>query len=376
MPCDGHTVRAGGRMDEAISALIGRIYEGVQDPRAFQQSVDALLPRTGATVGLVVATGVAPGPGVGLRFHGALRPDHDEAMAEYYAGRWEHDPTYAFFMNNPHARFFDTALHRDPEIHLADPYTAWNARYVGATHWMACHATRGGHDSFGMALHLKDPAVSFDEAARALFRLLFEHFDRAHGLATRPPDVSRSEEALLVIDAEHRVRSASTTGEAVLRTADGLEVRDGVIATSAHHQQRQFDRLLQAAVHAVSRGGVGGEMLVERRSGRRPLVVIIDPLPDQAALVSFARGAIVRIIDPDQGVAASGVDRWRRLWGLTIAEARAAAALVEHQFDLRAAAQACGITYATIRTQLAAVYAKSRTGSQAELMRLLSRVAG
>jgi DNA-binding CsgD family transcriptional regulator len=117
-------------------------------------------------------------------------------------------------------------------------------------------------------------------------------------------------------------------------------------------------------------------MLVARASGARPYAVLVDPLPDQAQLAAFARGALIRIVDPEAQPLPDAVARWRTLWGLTAAEARAASALVAHEFDLRAAAEASGITYATIRTQLAAIFAKTGTGGQPELMRLLTRVSG
>ena len=40
------------------------------------------------------------------------------------------------------ARFFDTALHRDRDEHLADPYLQWNRHFTFASHWMVCHSAR------------------------------------------------------------------------------------------------------------------------------------------------------------------------------------------------------------------------------------------
>jgi len=363
-------------MDEGTSALIGRIYEGVHDPELFVQSVSDLLPLAGAQVGLIVATGVSPGPVVGLRLLGTPRPGAERALESYEAeGLWRYDPTFQHFTANPRARFFDTALHRDRDLHLADRYTAWNRQHVAGTHWMACHATRSGEHAFGVSVHRLDTGTSFDAAGRTIFRQLFEHLERAQWLATRPPDLSRTAGAMLVIDAARRVRAASGAADAILAARDGLDVRDGALVTGDARQQRRLDALIEAALAAVTRGGVGGAMAVERLSGRRPLAVLVDPLPDQSALASFARGALVRLVDPEAATPPAAVGHWQALWSLTAAETRAAAALIEHDFDLRAAAEAIGIAYATIRTQLAALFAKTRTRSQPELMRLLTRIA-
>jgi len=364
-------------MDAGTSALIGRIYESVRDPQLFAQSAADILPLAGAQVGLIVATGVSPGPVVGLQLIGAPRPSAEDALVTYQAeGLWRSDPTYLHFTANPGARFFDTALHRARDVHLADRYTEWNRQNVAGTHWMACHAMRAGEHAFGMSMHLLDAGASFGAAGRAIFRQLFEHLERAQWLGTRPPDLSRTDEAMLVIDAARRVREASPAADAILAAADGLDVRDRALVTGDPREQRRLDALIDSALAAVARGGVGGAMAVERPSGRRPLAVLVDPLPDQSALASFTRGALVRLVDPDAATPPGAVERWQALWALTAAETRAAAALVAHEFDLRAAAQALGIAYPTIRTQLAALFAKTRTRSQPELMRLLTRIGG
>jgi hypothetical protein len=364
----------GAGLDTGLSALIGRIYSSVQDTRSLHGALDALLERTEARVGLIFATGTPARPEVKSGFYGAVRTGVEEALVEYRAGLWQDDPTVRYFRAHPGARFFDTALHRDRDRHLGDAYTAWNGRHVGATHWMACHATRHGHDAFGLSLHLDTPGMAFTEGQRGVFRLLFEHFERAQWLAVRPPALDHATEAVLVVDPLARVVAASRAADALLTLGDGLCLCDGALSTGDPRQARAFRAMLESALNAVARGGAGGAMLVERASGARPLAITVDPLPDQAELAAFARGAIVRIVDPEAGPPPDAVARWRALWSLTPAETRAAAALVTHQFDLRAAAEACGITYATMRTQLAALFAKTATGSQPELMRLLTRI--
>lgn len=360
-----------------MSALIGRIYAGVHDSRSFVAGIDGLLSRIGARVALVAATGPDDTGLIDMRLHGATEARHGDLMNEYHgAGLWQADPTFRFLSQYPGARFFDTALHRPRAVHLADPYVTWNRGLTGADHWMVCHSSREPGTSFGLALHPVAGREPFDEPARATFRLLFEHFERAQWLATRPPSIEGSDEALLIIDPRGRIVAASAAADAVLRADDGLTTADRVLTTSDPRHARRLARTVESALNAVSRGGVGGELLVERPSGLRPLALVIDPLPDQVELASFARGAIVRIVDPETPASPAAVARWRALWALTPAETRAAAALVSHGFDLRAAAASLGIRYPTMRTQLAAIYAKTATGSQPELMRLLTRVAG
>ena len=86
---------------------------------------------------------------------------------------------------------------------------------------------------------------------------------------------------------------------------------------------------------------------------------------------------------PVRGVAAAGVlvsdpedlppppaETFRRLWGLTAAEAALACQLAAGR-SLEEAAQALAVRTPTARTQLSRIFAKTGTRRQAELMRLL-----
>jgi len=61
-------------------------------------------------------------------------------------------------------------------------------------------------------------------------------------------------------------------------------------------------------------------------------------------------------------------------WGFTAAEARLALCLADGQ-SVRAAAKALGITYETARSRLKAIFQKTRTHRQGELIALMARAA-
>lgn len=117
-------------------------------------------------------------------------------------------------------------------------------------------------------------------------------------------------------------------------------------------------------------------MTLDRPSGRRPLAVSVDPLPKQAGLGSFGHGVLIRVIDPDALPLPGARARWRALWALTPAEVRLAEAMITCDCDLRAASVALGVSYGTVRTQLASIFLKTGTNGQPQLMRLLARVTG
>jgi DNA-binding CsgD family transcriptional regulator len=63
-----------------------------------------------------------------------------------------------------------------------------------------------------------------------------------------------------------------------------------------------------------------------------------------------------------------------RVFGLTAAEARLAGRLLGEE-SLEAAAESLGVSYSTARNQLRAVYQKTDTHSQAQLIALIARLA-
>jgi DNA-binding CsgD family transcriptional regulator len=107
------------------------------------------------------------------------------------------------------------------------------------------------------------------------------------------------------------------------------------------------------------------------RANARPLIahaIFLDS-KDQAHL----RGALILVIDPEQE-RAPAQSMLQAVFRLTPAEARLAIGIARGR-DLEAIANELGITVATIRTQLKAVFAKTNTSRQSELAVLLARTA-
>jgi DNA-binding CsgD family transcriptional regulator len=82
---------------------------------------------------------------------------------------------------------------------------------------------------------------------------------------------------------------------------------------------------------------------------------------------------LVLISDPDHGIALNR-ERLQQIYGLTPAEARLAALLVEGK-RLRTAAADLEISFETARTHLKRIFSKTNSESQADLVRLLLNLA-
>jgi len=106
-------------------------------------------------------------------------------------------------------------------------------------------------------------------------------------------------------------------------------------------------------------------MTLERPSQKRPLVALAMAL----ALDGRTPLAVLYINDSERSTLPEP-EALSRLFGLSLGEARLARALAEG-FRLEDAAEASGLTLSTARTYIKQAFAKTGTGRQAELVKLI-----
>jgi DNA-binding CsgD family transcriptional regulator len=113
---------------------------------------------------------------------------------------------------------------------------------------------------------------------------------------------------------------------------------------------------------------------IPRPNGLRPLSAVVVHL-SMAADNCGKDGLsyLVLISDPDHGVALNR-ERLQENYGLTPAEARLAALLVEGK-RLKTAAVELGISFETARTHLKRIFSKTTSESQVDLVRLFLNLA-
>jgi DNA-binding CsgD family transcriptional regulator/PAS domain-containing protein len=222
-------------------------------------------------------------------------------------------------------------------------------------------------------------AGTFDGLEHQLAHRLMPHLQRAAavGRHMRAADLMmRSAHAVLdavqqpvvLLGADGRLIHGNAAAEALLRAADGLSVgRRGLYGASA-----AATRALEAVVAAAARTGVSGMIRLQRPSGGAPLVLIAMPMHglDDFALEEHPR-VLVCISDP-----ARHTEIEPRLlmefFGLNAAEAALAQQLLAGR-ELKAIAAASGRNISTVRHLLGRLMAKTGTGQQSELIRLLDR---
>lgn len=176
--------------------------------------------------------------------------------------------------------------------------------------------------------------------------------------------------AAVLLDWRGRVARMNARAEALLGT--DLRVVAGRLAAADTTSQRNLQKFVAEAVAAESPRGFRSAPIAIARQGRRPLIV--DAMPTTGLIAdAFGLTRAILIVTDLEERANTPEDRIRATLGLTPAEARLASRLAGGE-DLGSAAEAIGITRETARSQLKAIFAKTRTGRQAELVALVSRI--
>jgi DNA-binding CsgD family transcriptional regulator len=227
----------------------------------------------------------------------------------------------------------------------------------------------------------------FREADLDLLSIILPHLQRAVQVQLRL-DAARVEQniamdaldrlphGILIADQECRVLLANRAAERILAETDGLGAgRSGLYAATAA-QTNRLRCLVTRAAPANPRQGIGGALLIDRPSMRQPFQVLVSPLHAGCAgteKLSKASGALIVIIDPERQPNDLET-RLRSLFSLTRTEARVARGVAAGE-GLAAVAESLGIFSSTARTHLHRIFEKTDTQRQAELAKIVERLA-
>jgi len=169
--------------------------------------------------------------------------------------------------------------------------------------------------------------------------------------------------AIFVIDRNGRVLDRNAASEPFM--VDGLLLKKGLLAASDPARDPAFQNLLGVA--RLSAPGAALPPPVLWRSPQNQLLVA-DAMPINQKLLAFHDPAAALIVVRTVQQRALGlVDLVKERASLTDAEARLAVALFEGK-SLAEYAADVGNTVGTVRQQLKAVFRKTQTGRQAELV--------
>jgi DNA-binding CsgD family transcriptional regulator/PAS domain-containing protein len=226
-------------------------------------------------------------------------------------------------------------------------------------------------------------AEEFRESDVKVASILLPHLQRAAAISRRLQETGLMSGAVveLLDDNPTGVVLMTQTGKIVFANravramaefADGFVLRQDRIEAPREADDDLLQRLIAGAtgrsdtVNAVR----GGSLRLARKSGLRDYVVMVAPLRVAAEVFEWP-GAVACVLITDPGAAPKRpLTMLRRLYGMTASEARVAERLMTGESPEQVAA-ALDIKVATARVHLAALFRKTDTHRQGELIRLL-----
>ena len=154
---------------------------------------------------------------------------------------------------------------------------------------------------------------------------------------------------------------------------DGLTVEHGELRAAGAADTARLRSIVSEAVSTSTGSGIGagGVLAIGRPSGRRPLMLLVSPMPQRLTLFPGVEtaAAMIFVTDPEQS-AVLDEDTLRTCFGLTPAEAKLTRLLAQGCALTEAGAQ-LGLRRETVRSRVKTIFQKTNTHRQAELVRLI-----
>jgi DNA-binding CsgD family transcriptional regulator len=179
------------------------------------------------------------------------------------------------------------------------------------------------------------------------------------------------EQPALVLGRGGVVLSHNSAADALFDEGIRISNRKLVVFDDADRALRDAaDRI--GAAHGPGQAAVD-PIIIRRRWPKRPVIARLLAIPMSARGPFLGGSVLVLLSDPDKATRLVPAAVLAQAFGLTPAEGRLAQ-LLGHGVPVHEAANTLNIAYETARNQLKAIYAKTETHRQSELVALLARL--
>jgi DNA-binding CsgD family transcriptional regulator len=188
--------------------------------------------------------------------------------------------------------------------------------------------------------------------------------------------LDRLSHGIVVTDQSCRIMLANRAAEEILAQSDGIGSGSIGLRTAKAAQTSELRRLISGAAGAGRCPPVGGTLLVDRPSTKKPFQVLVSPLRADIGWMGMSwqtPTVLVLMIDPERETP-NIESRLRTLFGLTRTEARLAREIAAGE-GLISVAESLGVLPSTARTHLHRVFEKTETKRQAELVKVVEHLA-
>ena len=356
-------------IDEKTSALIRKIYEKSGTEQGWGEIAQDVLAATRSPLLFLSIVDLQNQHYNTTRFYGDLTGRALDGIEEYRAELYRSDPSLAYAARRPLDRFCRSRDTISGGDYLADPFVRWNESTFNTTDWTIAYSTPVDGIAFGLSLHAPADLGPFEARDEKLLRVLFDHMENAIRLKSRPPRLEGTSDAVVYLDGSGRVVDMSAFAEAQLRLHDGLWIEKHQLHAATSADAAALNGAISRALPMRHDGSCGAAVTIARPSGQAPWVVTARPLLSSLPFYLPGAAVLVRIINPSARHISP--DPRRSLFGLTPREAEVADALASGS-SIDELAESLGISPNTARIHVRALFKKTGTNRQADLVRTLT----
>jgi len=360
-------------LDGHFAKFLGGLYEAVSDADEWRSAMAEVVRRSESCLAVTTTVDQRRKDIVDIQFHGCGETAADIGAREYVDGMASVDPVLSWVHQHPGAGRCESASvipesgYRDQEI------VKWSHSRFGATHWNVFYTEPVDGLSYVMTFFVRAGDGRQTRKQLALQELLFENLERAIRLAARPPNFASDDSALIAVDSSGRPLSRSPRAEDLLRSTSDLVIRDGVLTARDDHAARLLARALRSVMDPESDEPPGRAIRIAGDSGKPDLLVVVSALPYGLDHVPRpVPTALVRLIELETRPAF--LREHAHLFDLTPREIEIATSLLEGH-SIESLSASLNVSRNTARNHIQALFRKTGTNRQSELVRMLDRLA-
>lgn len=369
--------------DERLIALLDDIYAAVNDRQAWNPLAIKIAKAFDAPSCVVKS---ADPSGGGRGFGGMTANFNDRFWADYEAHYHAQDQWLAANLRRPGEVILGHEEVPEDWYQKSEFYNDFFSR--AGIHDVVSAAFPLEGNMLGMiSIHRPKEYPRFTERDRLEFARLVPHLSRVLRLTSGWSELTltsraslealeRCDVAAIALARNGLILFANQTAERLLKKGIGLSAVNGRLSGTSGKVTGRLVALLHAVTGAgagaTSNGqGTGGGIAIPRGEGRLPLTALVVPFrPALPATRTSLPAALVFVSDPEAAIVAT--ELLQDLFGLTPAQAAVARCLADGD-SLEMIGRKLHISLHTARGHLKAIFAKTETSRQPQLVSLLLR---